>query len=77
MSELACDDCRMFNVFTRLSSFVRNLRKIVSDGLSFFAGVWRHLSFSEIRKFKQGREEPAHDQSVLPNCRTIHEHIGK
>ena len=25
------------------------------------------LSFSEIRKFKQGREEPAHDQSVLPN----------
>ena len=32
----------MFNVFTRPSSFVRNLRTIVSDGLSFFAGVWRH-----------------------------------
>jgi hypothetical protein len=31
----------MFNVFTRLSSTVRNLRTIVSDGLSFFAGVWR------------------------------------
>ena len=31
----------MFNVFTRLSNFVRNLRTIVSDGLSFFAGVWR------------------------------------
>src|SRR4051794_32234295 len=31
----------MFNVFTRLSSLVRNLRTIVSDGLSFFAGVWR------------------------------------
>jgi hypothetical protein len=31
----------MFNVFTRLSSFVRNLRTIVSDGLSFLAGVWR------------------------------------
>jgi hypothetical protein len=41
MSELACDDCRMFNVFTAFS-FVRNLRTIVSDGLSFFAGVWRH-----------------------------------
>jgi hypothetical protein len=42
MSELACDDCRMFNVVSRLSSFVRNLRTIVIDGLSFFAGVWRH-----------------------------------
>src|SRR6201989_1990743 len=31
----------MFNVFTRLPSFVRNLRRIVSDSLSFFAGVWR------------------------------------
>ena len=31
----------MFNVFTRLSSFVRSLRTIVSDGLSFLAGVWR------------------------------------
>ena len=31
----------MFNVFARLSSLVRNLRTIVSDGLSFFAGVWR------------------------------------
>ena len=41
MNELACDDCRMFNVFTRVSSFVRNLRTIVSDGLSFFAAVWR------------------------------------
>jgi putative transposase len=30
----------MFNVF-RLPSFVRNLRAIVSDSLSFFAGVWR------------------------------------
>jgi hypothetical protein len=42
MGELPCDDCRMFNSFSRLSSFVRNLRTIVSDGLSFFAGVWRH-----------------------------------
>jgi putative transposase len=31
----------MFNVFTRLPSFVRNLRTIVSDTLNFFAGVWR------------------------------------
>jgi putative transposase len=31
----------MFNVFTRFSSFVRNLGTIVSDGLSFLAGVWR------------------------------------
>jgi hypothetical protein len=31
----------MFNVFTRLSQFVGNLRTIVGDGLSFFAGVWR------------------------------------
>jgi hypothetical protein len=31
----------MFNVFTRLSSFVRNLGTIVCDGLSFFTGVWR------------------------------------
>jgi hypothetical protein len=28
----------MFKVFTRLS---RDLRTIVSDGLSFFAAVWR------------------------------------
>ena len=34
----------MFNVFTRLSSFVRNLRTILSDGLRFFAGVRRHRS---------------------------------
>src|SRR4051812_4411594 len=31
----------MFKVFTRLSRMVRNLRTIVSDGLSFFAAVWR------------------------------------
>src|SRR3954454_17093943 len=31
----------MFKVFTRLSTMVRNLRAIVSDGLSFFASVWR------------------------------------
>ena len=31
----------MFNVFTRLPGFVRNLRTIVGDSLSFFAGVWR------------------------------------
>src|SRR4051795_1248374 len=31
----------MFKVFTRLSRLVRNLRTIVSDGLSFFASVWR------------------------------------
>ena len=31
----------MFNVLTRLSSFVRNLGTIVCDGLSFFPGVWR------------------------------------
>src|SRR3954469_13223563 len=31
----------MFKVFTRLSRMVRNLRAIVSDGLSFFASVWR------------------------------------
>ena len=32
----------MFKVFTRLSRMVRNLRAIVSDGLSFFAALWRH-----------------------------------
>ena len=32
----------MFNVFTRLPGFIRNLRTIVCDSLSFFAGVWRH-----------------------------------
>src|SRR5690242_13239657 len=31
----------MFNVFSRLSNFVRDLRTIVSSGLSFIAGVWR------------------------------------
>ena len=31
----------MFKIFTRLSRVVRNLRTIVSDGLSFFAAVWR------------------------------------
>src|SRR5438445_11565663 len=31
----------MFKVFTRLSRMVRNLRTIVSDGLSFFASAWR------------------------------------
>src|SRR3954467_5857647 len=31
----------MFKVFTRLSRMVRNLRTIVSDGLSFFAAVSR------------------------------------
>src|SRR3954464_623566 len=31
----------MFKVFTRLSRMVRNLRTIVSDGLSLFASVWR------------------------------------
>lgn len=31
----------MFKVFTRLFRMVRNLRTIVSDGLSFFAAVWR------------------------------------
>src|SRR5437764_11917096 len=31
----------MFKVFTRLSRMVRNLRTILSDGLSFFASVWR------------------------------------
>src|SRR5947209_1720162 len=31
----------MFKVFTRVSRVVRNLRTIVSDGLSFFAGLWR------------------------------------
>ena len=31
----------MFTVFTRLSRTVRTLRTIVSDGLSFFAGLWR------------------------------------
>src|SRR6476469_1915341 len=29
----------MFKVFTRLSRMVRNLRTILSDGLSFFAAV--------------------------------------
>ena len=31
----------MFKVFARLSRTVRNLRTIVSDGLSFVAGLWR------------------------------------
>ena len=31
----------MFNVFTRLSNFVRNLRTFVRGGLSFFVGIWR------------------------------------
>ena len=31
----------MFKVFTRLSRMVRNLRTIVSDGLSFLVAVWR------------------------------------
>jgi hypothetical protein len=31
----------MFKVFTRVFRFVRNLGTIVSDGLSFVAGVWR------------------------------------
>src|SRR3954466_3175153 len=31
----------MCKVFTRLSRMVRNLRTMVSDGLSFFAAVWR------------------------------------
>src|SRR3954454_24805160 len=31
----------MFKVFTRLSRMVRNLRTILSDGLGFFASVWR------------------------------------
>src|SRR3954453_12021091 len=31
----------MFKVFTRLSRVVGNLRTVVSDGLSFFAAVWR------------------------------------
>jgi hypothetical protein len=43
MSELPCDD-QDVQVFTRLSSTVRNLRTIVIDGLSFFAGVWRRRS---------------------------------
>jgi hypothetical protein len=30
----------MFTLFTRLPKMVRNLRSIVSDGLSFFAAVW-------------------------------------
>src|SRR5437660_11224068 len=31
----------MLKVFTPLSTLVRNLRTIVSDGLRFFVGVWR------------------------------------
>ena len=31
----------MLKVFTPLPTLVRNLRTIVSDGLSFFASVWR------------------------------------
>ena len=31
----------MFKVFTRLARMVRNLRTILSDGLGFFASVWR------------------------------------
>ena len=31
----------MFKIFTRLSKMVRNLRTIVSDGLTFFAAFWR------------------------------------
>jgi hypothetical protein len=31
----------MFKVFTPLSTLVRNLRTIVSDGLRLFVGVWR------------------------------------
>src|SRR3954447_21440962 len=31
----------MFKVFTRLSRMIQNLGTIVSDGLSFFAAVWR------------------------------------
>src|SRR3954451_6880430 len=31
----------MFKVFTRVSRVVRNLRTMVSDGLSFFGGIWR------------------------------------
>jgi hypothetical protein len=31
----------MFNVFSRLSKLVRNLRTIVSDGLSIFANIGR------------------------------------
>src|SRR5438270_2686721 len=31
----------MFKVFTRLPRMVRNLRTLVSDGVSFFAAVWR------------------------------------
>ena len=31
----------MFNVFSRLSKLVRNLRTIVSDCLSFFANIGR------------------------------------
>jgi putative transposase len=32
----------MFKLFTRLSSCFRNLRTIVRDGVSLFAGVWRN-----------------------------------
>jgi hypothetical protein len=31
----------MFNLFARLSKLVRNLRTMVSDGVSFIAGLWR------------------------------------
>jgi hypothetical protein len=33
----------MFNLLARLSKLVRNLRILVSDGVSFIAGLWRRL----------------------------------
>ena len=65
----------MFKVFTRLSKMVRNLRTIVSDGLSFFAAVWRSrtaLAAENLFLRKQlalrgtGEESHAHD-----SCRQV------
>src|SRR3954465_10717590 len=44
----------MFKVFTRLSRMVRNLRTILSDGLGFFASVWRRR-WQDEKRIRSGR----------------------
>jgi len=45
----------MLKVFTPLSTLVRNLRTIASDGLRFFVGAWRAELYHFERK-RQGKE---------------------
>jgi len=45
----------MFNVFTELSRFARNLRTIVSNRWRFYAGVWRAAQRWQLR----ARDHPA------------------